>query len=126
MLSFKCFYMFAYEDEFFTIRMHHGGKWFEDCYKDGYVALFDYVDKDALSLFERDGMVETLGYDGCTLYYYKELDKDYFNGLQLLQTDEEVVQMGKYVLGTREIDMYLEHISPKDSAQKMKMLYRLY
>ncbi|KAL6288968.1 hypothetical protein ACE6H2_006478 [Prunus campanulata] len=71
-------------------------------------------------------MVETLGYDGCTFYYYKEPDKDYFNGLQLLQTDEEVVQMGKYVLGTREIDMYLEHISPKDSAQKMKMLYRLY
>ncbi|CAL9004738.1 unnamed protein product [Prunus brigantina] len=31
--------------------------------------------------------------------------------------------MGKYVLGTREIDMYLEHMSPKDCAQKMKILY---
>ncbi|KAH0981432.1 hypothetical protein GBA52_008609 [Prunus armeniaca] len=68
--------------------MHHGGKWFEDCYKDGYVTWFDYVDKDALSLFEIYGMVETLGYDGYTLHYYKEPDNDYFNGLQLLQTDE--------------------------------------
>lgn len=97
----------------------------EDCYKDGYVTCFDYADKEALSLFEIDGMVETLGYDGCTLHYYKEPDKDYFNGLQLLQTDEEVVQMGKYILGTREIDMYLEHVSLKNCALKMKMLYRL-
>ncbi|CAL2238050.1 unnamed protein product [Prunus armeniaca] len=100
--------------------MHHGGKWFEDCYKDGYVTWFDYVDKDALSLFEKMEwwrhcvMMAT----HCTIT--RNLTRTISMGYNYYKLMKEVVQMGKYVLGTREIDMYLEHMSPKDRAQKMK------
>ncbi|CAL8115775.1 unnamed protein product [Prunus armeniaca] len=60
----------------------------------------------------------------CTIT--RNLTRTISMGYNYYKLMKEVVQMGKYVLGTREIDMYLEHMSPKDCAQKMKRLYRLY
>ncbi|KAB2636855.1 hypothetical protein D8674_027389 [Pyrus ussuriensis x Pyrus communis] len=90
--------------ELFSLKINHGGKWSENAYTRGFEAWFDYVDKDFMSFFDIDEMVKELGYDGFILYHYRI----------------------PYVPRTREIELYLEHLSPKQAALKHKLLMNLY
>ncbi|RXH95476.1 hypothetical protein DVH24_007976 [Malus domestica] len=45
--------------------------------------------------------------------------------LRLIERDQDVGEMCKYVPGVREIEMYLEHLSPKEATLKHKLLMNL-
>ncbi|CAN6570334.1 unnamed protein product [Malus baccata var. baccata] len=111
--------------ELFSLKINHGGKWSESAYTGGFEAWFDYVDKDFMSFFEIDEMVKELGYDGFMLYHYRIPRMSYCEGLRLIERDQDVSEMCKYVPGVREIEMYLEHLSPKEAALKHKLLMNL-
>ncbi|RXH83861.1 hypothetical protein DVH24_013106 [Malus domestica] len=49
----------------------------------------------------------------------------YRGGLRLIEWNQDVGEMCKYVLGTREIEMFLEHLSPKQATLKHKLLINL-
>lgn len=83
--------VFTVIPELFTIQMHHDRIWYEEFYKDVYVAWFDYFDKDLISLIEIDEMAECLGYDGFILYYYMEPSTNYEDGLRLVEHDSDVL-----------------------------------
>ncbi|RXH69199.1 hypothetical protein DVH24_036983 [Malus domestica] len=78
-----------------------------------------------MSFFEIDEMVKELGYDGFMLYHYRIPGMSYWEGLRLIEHDQDVAEMCKYVPGVREIEMYLEHLSPKQAALKPKLLMNL-
>ncbi|RXH76421.1 hypothetical protein DVH24_019309 [Malus domestica] len=89
--------------ELFSLKINHGEKWSESAYMERFEAWFDYVDKDFISFFEIDEM----------------------EGLRLIEQDQDVAEMCKYVPGVREIEMYLEHLNPKQAALKHKLLMNL-
>ncbi|KAB2626261.1 hypothetical protein D8674_017921 [Pyrus ussuriensis x Pyrus communis] len=111
--------------ELFTLKINHGVKWSENAYTGGFEAWFDYVDKDFMSFFEIDEMFKKLGYDRFILYHYRIPGMSYREGLRLIEWDQDVGKMCKYVPRTREIEMYLEHLSPKRAAMKHKLLMNL-
>ncbi|TQD95079.1 hypothetical protein C1H46_019347 [Malus baccata] len=78
-----------------------------------------------MSFFEIDEMVKELGYDGFMLYHYRIPGMSYCEGLRLIERDQDVGEMCKHVPGVREIEMYLEHLSPKEAALKHKLLMNL-
>ncbi|KAB2612163.1 hypothetical protein D8674_036843 [Pyrus ussuriensis x Pyrus communis] len=86
--------------ELFSIKINHGGKWFESAYTG-----------DFMSFFEIDEMVKELGYDGFMLYHYRILGMSYWEGLRLIERDQDVGEMCKYVPRVSEIEMYLEHLT---------------
>ncbi|CAN6711255.1 unnamed protein product [Malus baccata var. baccata] len=49
----------------------------------------------------------------------------YCEGLRLIERDQDVGVMCQYVPEVREIEMYLEHLSPKQAALKHKLLMNL-
>ncbi|KAM2786912.1 hypothetical protein PS2_007746 [Malus domestica] len=57
--------------ELFSLKINHGGKWFENTCMRGFEAWCDYVNKDFMSFLEIDEMVKELGYDGFMLYHYR-------------------------------------------------------
>ncbi|KAM1099936.1 hypothetical protein TB2_006365 [Malus domestica] len=102
LLGFKTFFHdFASMPELFSIKINHGGKWSKNAYMRGFGAWFDYVDKDFMSFFKIDEMVKELGYDGFILYHYRIPGMSYREGLRLIEWDQDVGQMCKYVPGTR-------------------------
>ncbi|RXI05902.1 hypothetical protein DVH24_017944 [Malus domestica] len=85
--------------ELFSLKINHGGKWSESAYTGRFEAWFDYVDKDFKSFFEIDEMVKELGYDGFMLYHYRIPGMSYCEGLRLIERDQNVGEMCKYVPG---------------------------
>ncbi|RXH72492.1 hypothetical protein DVH24_012176 [Malus domestica] len=59
------------------------------------------------------------------LYHYRIPRMSYCEGLRLIERDQDVGEMCKYVPGVREIEMYLEHLNPKEAALKHKLLMNL-
>ncbi|KAG5556141.1 hypothetical protein RHGRI_006683 [Rhododendron griersonianum] len=72
----------------FTIQIHHGGKFFNR------------------------PTIRALGYTGMINYYYVMTGKNIKNGLRMLLTDSDIIEMIKQLPPSRTVDMYIEPINP--------------
>ncbi|KAI8566746.1 hypothetical protein RHMOL_Rhmol02G0065900 [Rhododendron molle] len=82
----------------FTIRIHHGGKFFNSPtirYEGGCVEPCENCIPDVMSLITIGDIVGTLGYTGMINYYYVMTGKNINNGLRMLLTDNDVLEMIK-------------------------------
>ncbi|CAI9269606.1 unnamed protein product [Lactuca saligna] len=84
-------------------------------YIDGLVDHIDSVDMDVFSIHELANMMAVLGYNdgGIMFYHFKILEIDLDSGLLLCGTDQEVIQLARYVSNHKEINLYIEHGNTK-------------
>ncbi|CAI9302759.1 unnamed protein product [Lactuca saligna] len=100
---------------FCTLKINHGGLFTNTesgrLYIDGLVDHFDFVDMHVFSAHELDDMMAVLGYNdgGIMFYHFMILETDLDSRLLPLGTDQEVIQLARYVLNHNEINLYIEH-----------------
>ncbi|GJV54814.1 mutator type transposase [Tanacetum coccineum] len=87
-------------------------------YKGGKVNWVDTIDSDVFSVVEVNNMMKELGYEKPSFdYYYKEAKNDLDNGLKKLSSDQDVLQMLKYVEKYKVIDLYVDRTSGDKEGQ---------
>ncbi|KAI4351325.1 hypothetical protein L6164_005700 [Bauhinia variegata] len=99
-------------DEYFTLCIHHGGKFIPGppCqYEGGWVNHIDYVDLDRFSLIVIAGLLKDIGYAGVESCSYVLTGQNIDNGLVMLITDDDAMEMVSKCKGQAEIDIYVEH-----------------
>ncbi|KAF7150218.1 hypothetical protein RHSIM_Rhsim02G0197700 [Rhododendron simsii] len=99
----------------FTIQIHHGGKFFNRPtirYEGGCVESCEKCDPDVMSLITIGDIVGALGYTGMINYYYVMTGKNINNGLKMLLTDSDIIDMIEQLPPSRIVDMYVEPIIP--------------
>ncbi|KAG5551827.1 hypothetical protein RHGRI_010056 [Rhododendron griersonianum] len=99
----------------FTIQIHHGGKFFNRPtirYEGGCVDSCEKCIPDVMSLITVGEIVGALGYTGMINYYYVMTGKNIKNGLRMLLTDSDIIEMIKQLPPSRTVDMYIEPINP--------------
>ncbi|KAG5531216.1 hypothetical protein RHGRI_025988 [Rhododendron griersonianum] len=99
----------------FTIQIHHGGKFFNRPtirYEGGCVDSCEKCIPDVMSLITVGEIVGALGYTGMINYYYMMTGKNIKNGLRMLLTDSDIIEMIKQLPPSRTVDMYIEPINP--------------
>ncbi|KAJ9548086.1 hypothetical protein OSB04_020629 [Centaurea solstitialis] len=101
--------------ELFTLKIHHGGLFTKRPgrqYIQGKISYVDLVDGDELSVHEINAMVKELGYTGKYPMYYHFLTPDcnLDVGLRALGNDQDVLNLMKYTLTTKVIEVYTEQI----------------
>ncbi|KAG5566220.1 hypothetical protein RHGRI_001980 [Rhododendron griersonianum] len=99
----------------FTIQIHHGGKFFNRPtirYEGGCVDSCEKCIPDVMSLITVGEIVGALGYTGMINYYYVMTGKNIKNGLRMLLTDSDIIEMIKKLPPSRTVDMYIEPINP--------------
>ncbi|KAJ9535292.1 hypothetical protein OSB04_un001609 [Centaurea solstitialis] len=101
--------------ELFTLKIHHGGLFTKRPgrqYIQGKISYVDLVDGDELSVHEINAMVKELGYTGKypMYYHFLTLDCNLDVGLRALGNDQDVLNLIKYTLTTKVIEVYTEQI----------------
>ncbi|KAI4347789.1 hypothetical protein L6164_008571 [Bauhinia variegata] len=99
-------------DEYFTLCIHHGGKFIPGPprkYEGGWVDHVNYVDPDRFSLTVIAGLLKDIGYAGVESCSYVLLGQNIDNGLVMLIIDDDAMEMVSKYKGQAEIDIYLEH-----------------
>ncbi|GJT46593.1 hypothetical protein Tco_0955308 [Tanacetum coccineum] len=103
----------------FCLKINHGGAFtppHKIRYKGGKVNWVDTIDSDVFSVVEVNNMMKELGYEKPSFdYYYKEPKNDLDNGLKKLSSDQDVLQMLKYVEKYKVIDLYVDHSVTKET-----------
>ncbi|GJW25678.1 mutator type transposase [Tanacetum coccineum] len=103
----------------FCLKINHGGAFTPPPkirYKGGKVNWVDTIDSDVFSVVEVNNMMKELGYEKPSFdYYYKEPKNDLDNGLKKLSSDQDVLQMLKYVEKYKVIDLYVDHSVTKET-----------
>ncbi|GJV88076.1 mutator type transposase [Tanacetum coccineum] len=103
----------------FCLKINHGGAFTPPPkirYKGGKVNWVDAIDSDVFSVVEVNTMMKEIGYEKPSFdYYYKEPKNDLDNGLKKLSSDQDVLQMLKYVEKYKVIDLYVDHSVTKES-----------
>ncbi|XP_058209741.1 uncharacterized protein LOC131322424 [Rhododendron vialii] len=97
------------------MQIHHGGKFFNVPrikYEVGSIVYVDNCNHDTISLLEVGDLVEQLGYMGMINYYYVMTGRTINNGLKMLLTDKDVLDMIDQLPPSRVVDLYVEPISP--------------
>ncbi|GMP99310.1 hypothetical protein CsSME_00046827 [Camellia sinensis var. sinensis] len=87
--------------------MHHGGLVsynLQRVYIGGLISYFDFCNSNEISLVELDNMAKEVGCIGCNIYYYK---LNYCAGLELINTDEDVMRLETFVDGNRVVKVYV-------------------
>ena len=100
--------------EYFTIRLHYGGKFNGSDYRfytGGEVDHIDLCDGDRMSVLEINEMLKKLGYgeEEAVLYYYLEPTSVLPDGLRQLQTDQHVNQFCSWVQEYKVMEVYCDH-----------------
>ncbi|KAJ9565732.1 hypothetical protein OSB04_001698, partial [Centaurea solstitialis] len=101
--------------DLFTLKIHHGGLFTKRPgrqYIQGKINYVDLVNGDELSMHEIDTMVKELGYSGKYPMYYHFLTPEcnLDVGLRALGNDQDVLNLIKYTLTTKVIEVYIEQI----------------
>ncbi|KAL4568508.1 hypothetical protein LXL04_024122 [Taraxacum kok-saghyz] len=100
---------------FFTIELHHGGKFTKFpsiTYNDGKIDHVDLVDMDEFSVHELDSMMLQLGYESESIIYYQfqlPTHEDFAFGLRALGNDADVINLAQYIEEHKVIKVYTEH-----------------
>ncbi|KAJ9546885.1 hypothetical protein OSB04_019428 [Centaurea solstitialis] len=114
-LDIEDLYSNKHYPELFTLKIHHGGLFTKRPgrqYIQGKISYVDLVDGDELSVHEINAMVKELGYTGKYPMYYHFLTPDcnLDVGLRALGNDQDVLNLIKYTLTTKVIEVYTEQI----------------
>ncbi|GJZ09823.1 hypothetical protein Tco_0544106 [Tanacetum coccineum] len=103
----------------FCLKINHGGAFTPPPkirYKGGKVNWVDAIDSDVFSVVEVNTIMKEIGYEKPSFdYYYKEPKNDLDNGLKKLSSDQDVLQMLKYVEKYKVIDLYVDPSITKES-----------
>jgi hypothetical protein len=67
----------------------------------------DAYDLDELSYLEIEKIVKTYGYNHGDLIYYKEPGKSLVDGLRLLSSDHDILEMIQHYIGHQVVVLYL-------------------
>ncbi|KAL4585616.1 hypothetical protein LXL04_010239 [Taraxacum kok-saghyz] len=99
---------------FFSITLHHGGKFTKfpgRTYIDGKVDYVNFIDMDEFSVHELDYMMQQLGYEvPPVIYYHFQIPNGDFDfGLRDLGNDLDVLTLGKFIEDNKVIHVYTEH-----------------
>ncbi|KAH7849317.1 hypothetical protein Vadar_016185 [Vaccinium darrowii] len=99
-------------DELFTVVIHHQGHFLENPirYVEGFVNHVDDCDPEKWSKLEVEDIVERLGYPKYKLLWYRILGLGLDEGLRVIGTDKDAVNMTTVVKGHEQIEVYVEHI----------------
>nr|KAJ0213156.1 hypothetical protein LSAT_V11C400190450 [Lactuca sativa] len=107
----------------FSIKLHHGGKFTklpDIKYIGGEVRYVDYVDIDEFSVHELDAMMLDQGYpdprmieltdESPVIYYHFRIPNgDFQFGLRALGNDHDVINISKFIRNNKLIEVYTEH-----------------
>ncbi|GKC87320.1 hypothetical protein Tco_1147969 [Tanacetum coccineum] len=103
----------------FCLKINHGGKFTTPPkiqYKGRKVNWVDTIDSDVFSVVEVNTMMKELGYEKPSFdYYYKEPKTDLDHRLKKLSSDQDVLQILKYVEKYKVIDLYVDHSVTKET-----------
>nr|GEX14958.1 transposase, MuDR [Tanacetum cinerariifolium] len=103
----------------FCLKINHGGAYTPPTkirYKGGKVNWVDTIDFDVFSVVKVNTVMKKLGYEKPSFDdYYKEPKTDLDNGLKKLSSDQDVLQMLKYVKKYKVIDLYVDHSITKEA-----------
>ncbi|KAL4555657.1 hypothetical protein LXL04_038284 [Taraxacum kok-saghyz] len=99
---------------FFSITLHHGGKFTKfpgRTYIDGKMDYVNFIDMDEFSVHELDYMMQQLGYEvPPVIYYHFQIPNGDFDfGLRALGNDLDVLTLGKFIEDNKVIHVYTEH-----------------
>lgn len=98
---------------FFILAYPNGGLFMNmplEMYMGGRVNHFDNCDPSRMSMPEIVSMVETLGYSGFINYYFRLPGRNLDNGLHLMKSDKDVMDMLEQIPNSRVIQVYLDHV----------------
>nr|KAJ0213473.1 hypothetical protein LSAT_V11C400168770 [Lactuca sativa] len=115
--------VYAGAPTWFSIKLHHGGKFTklpDIKYIGGEVRYVDYVDIDEFSVHELDAIMLDLGYpdprnsefadESPVIYYHFRIPNGEFQfGLRALGNDQDVINLSKYIAHNKLIEVYTEH-----------------
>ena len=106
--------MLCAEEEYFTIKMFHGGQMSEDptTYKGGQVDYIDYCSVDHISLIEIVAIVKEFGYSGYFKLWYKLPRTTMDTGFFELVNDDEVMLMCTLLPKDRYVEIYAQNTEP--------------
>ncbi|PIN21576.1 hypothetical protein CDL12_05716 [Handroanthus impetiginosus] len=96
-----------------TLKLDHGGKFFDRQYVGGTVSVYDYVDLNNISIAYIDKFYEELGYNGMKMYY--TLGE---HGFKFLSTGDEILQLCLDHYYDRVVDIYLDNTMVEDVGRK--------
>ncbi|KAL4556249.1 hypothetical protein LXL04_038894 [Taraxacum kok-saghyz] len=99
---------------FFSITLHHGGKFTKfpgRTYIEVKVDYVDFIDMDEFLVHELDHMMQQLGYEvPPVIYYHFQIPNGDFDfGLRALGNDLDVLTLGKFIEDNKVIHVYTEH-----------------
>ncbi|KAL4577828.1 hypothetical protein LXL04_013942 [Taraxacum kok-saghyz] len=99
---------------FFSITLHHGGKFTKftrRTYIDGKVDYVNFIDMDEFSVHELDYMMQQLGYKVPPVinYHFQIPNGDFDFGLRALGNDLDVLTLAKFIEDNKVIHVYTEH-----------------
>ncbi|CAI9266137.1 unnamed protein product [Lactuca saligna] len=115
--------VYAGAPTWFSIKLHHGGKFTklpDIKYIGGEVRYVDYLDIDEFSVHELDAIMLDLGYpdprnsefadESPVIYYHFRIPNgDFQFGLRALGNDQDVINLSKYIAHNKLIEVYTEH-----------------
>ncbi|CAI9278279.1 unnamed protein product [Lactuca saligna] len=117
--------MYAGIPTWFSIKLHHGGKFTKIADKKnigGEVCYIDYVDIDEFPVHELDAIMLDLGYpdprmtgvvdvsDSPVIYYHFNIPNgDFQFGLRAYANDQDVINLSKYIPHNKLIEVYTKH-----------------
>nr|KAJ0217714.1 hypothetical protein LSAT_V11C300139290 [Lactuca sativa] len=107
----------------FSIKLHHGGKFTklpDIKYTGGEVCYVDDVDIDEFFVHELDAIMLDLGYpdprmieltdESTVIYYHFRIPNgDFQFGLRALGNDQDVINLSKFIRNSKLIEVYTEH-----------------
>ncbi|KAH7860899.1 hypothetical protein Vadar_019319 [Vaccinium darrowii] len=96
----------------FTVEVHHGGYFAINPtrYVNGVVNHVDDCDEDMWSKLEAEDIVRRLGYSKHKLLWYRVPNRSLDEGLMLIGTDKDAMDMCRVVRGHEQVEMYVEHV----------------
>ncbi|XP_058217889.1 uncharacterized protein LOC131328932 [Rhododendron vialii] len=102
----------AKRDDEFTVEVHHLGHFVEDPlrYVGGFVNHVDNCEQDKWSKLEVEDIVERLGYTKYKMLWYRIPELGLEEGLSVVGTDKDAMDMATYVKGHEQIEVYVEHV----------------
>ncbi|CAI9089495.1 OLC1v1024082C1 [Oldenlandia corymbosa var. corymbosa] len=105
---------------YFTIRLHHGGKFSDGKYVFGKVAHVDFCHQEEFNLHELSAiMVRLYSRETICAFYYVEPLKDLSSTLYELTENAHMKEFLKVLGGQRMIDVYVCHMTEADAKEKL-------
>lgn len=99
--------------EFFTIRMHHSGKFMNfgsTCYVGGSISYFDYCSEDEMSMLEISEMAKDLGLHGSVSFFHNRGGGiNNCNSVVLMNDDVDAMILVNFLDRERVTEIYVGH-----------------